>query len=93
VTGAPNYRCPSGTTGVATCPSSNQIGSCTLVTSESSPDGGIVTYSTIEYYYCTGALSMTSASQLQAGCTSSNGTWTTGTSACGGDAGGDARSD
>jgi len=57
-----------------------------LVTTESSPDGGLVTYSTIEHFYCTGVLSMTSASEEQSNCAGSHGTWTTGTVACGGDA-------
>lgn len=87
MTGAPGYVCPSGTTGVASCPSSNEIGSCTSVTSESAPDGGgIVTYSTTQNFYCMGALSMTSASQLQANCAGSQGTWTPGSTLCGGDA-------
>lgn len=86
-TGAPGYVCPSGTTNVTSCSSSNEIGSCTLVTSESSPDGGgMVTYSTIQYFYCTGVFSMTSAAQLQSNCASSKGTWISGSSVCGGDA-------
>jgi hypothetical protein len=86
--------CPSGSTSVAGCAANNLIGSCTFLTNQSTPDSGLVTYSTIEHYYCTGVLSMTSAAQQQSNCTSSQGTWTAGTVACGGgDAGGDAPSD
>lgn len=86
-TGAPGYVCPSGTTSVASCPSSNVIGWCTFVTTESSPDGGgIATYSTVQYFYCTGVFSMTSASQLESSCIGSKGSWMSGSTVCGADA-------
>jgi hypothetical protein len=89
VTGEPGYVCQSGETSVTSCPSGNEIGSCSFLTSARLPDGGVVTYSTTQYFYCTGLFSMTSASQLQPDCASSKGTWTSGSTVCGGDAASD----
>jgi hypothetical protein len=45
-----------------------------------------VRYSSIEYFYCTGAAAMAGSSRLQSNCAGSEGTWADGATVCGSDA-------
>ena len=78
--------CPMGTTSLGSCPSSNQLGCCSITATTSNGQSVTVT----SCFYCAGAFEMTgSASTFSMACdmTGSNAKWTAGDVASCGDGG------
>jgi hypothetical protein len=82
----PDQICPGMTTTPSSCPSSNQLGCCTVTAIGSKGENVTVT----TCFYCASTLASTgSASTSQSKCTDGNGEWTAGdVSTCGDGAGG-----